>query len=552
MKHHKETAMKIIPLGGLGAIGNNMTIFEYGDEILIVDCGIMFPTEEMPGIDYIIPDFSYVVKNRHRVKGLLITHGHEDHIGAVPFLLKEITAPIFSTKLTIGLIQSRLEERPPKDKPTFVEVVPGAQVQIGNFTVEFLRVNHSIIDGVALAMQTPIGVIIHTGDFKIDFSPVDGKVTDLPTFAAYGEKGVLLLMSDSTNAERPGYTRSESVLSDKLVEIFSASRGRIIVATFASNIHRIQQVLDASQRFNRKVVISGVTMQKNIEIARSLGYLDFKEDLIVEIKEAQALPNKKLVIICTGSQGEPMSALARMANNTHKHFVAGGGDTVIVTASVIPGNERMVYNVINSLMKLGAEVYYEQDEDIHVSGHGSQEELKLMISLTNPRFFMPIHGEYRQLRAHARLAESLGIKSSRIRIAENGTILELTKKSFEKTGALSLNKIFVDGLDIEDVGSGVIHDRQTMAAEGMLVITLVVSEGMLIRPPDIVARGFITSKNMQILEIIRKDVEEQAHKLLMDGATPAEIGAFLKKSMKNFVYRIARRNPLIDVLVLEV
>ena len=347
-------------------------------------------------------------------------------------------------------------------------------------------------------------------------------------------------MSDSTNAERPGYTRSESVLSDKLIEIFSASRGRIIVATFASNIHRIQQVLDASQRFNRKVVISGVTMQKNIEIARSLGYLDFKEDLIVEIKEAQALPNKKLVIICTGSQGEPMSALARMANNTHKHFVAGGGDTVIVTASVIPGNERMVYNVINSLMKLGAEVYYEQDEDIHVSGHGSQEELKLMISLTNPRFFMPIHGEYRQLRAHARLAESLGIKSSRIRIAENGTILELTKKSFEKTGALSLNTIFVDGLDIEDVGSGVIHDRQTMAAEGMLVITLVVSEGMLIRPPDIVARGFITSKNMQILEIIRKDVEEQAHKLLWTAQLRRKWGIF-EKSMKNFVYRIARR-----------
>lgn len=552
MKHEKENKIKIIPLGGLGGIGNNMTIFEYGDEILIVDCGIMFPNEEMPGIDYIIPDFSYVIKNKHKVKGILITHGHEDHIGAVPFLLQEITAPLFATKLTLGLIQSRMEERKPKENPTFVEVEPGHNIQIGSFTVEFLRVNHSIIDGVALALQTPIGIIIHTGDFKIDFSPVDGEVTDMYKFADYGKKGVLLLMSDSTNAERAGYTRSESILSEKLFDIFSMAKGRIIVASFASNIHRIQQVLDAAQKYNKKVVISGTTMLKNVEIAKTLGYLSFKEDLIIDIKEANSLPNKKLIIICTGSQGEPMSALARIASNTHKHFFAGPTDTVIITASVIPGNERLVYNVINSLMKLGAEVYYEQDADIHVSGHASQEELKLMIALTRPKFFMPIHGEYRHLKAHARIAESLNIKPAHILIAENGSILELTRKSFETAGMLHLDQMFVDGMDIEDLGSGLIKERKNMSSDGIIFLTAVISDGMLIHKPEIVSRGFITNKNIRVLETLRIEAEEHIHKLLSDGLHEKEVALFLKKNLKNSVYKLTRRNPLLDIQILEV
>ncbi|RPI96482.1 MAG: ribonuclease J, partial [Spirochaetales bacterium] len=320
MKQVKDQCVKIMPLGGLDAIGKNMTVFEYGEDIIVVDCGIMFPTEETPGIDFIIPDFSYIVKNRHRIKGIIITHGHEDHIGAIPFLLKEVSAPVFAMRLTLGLIQSRLEERPPRQKPTFIEVTSGSKIQVGAFLVEFIRVNHSIIDGAGIAIGTPVGTIIHSGDFKIDYSPVDGMVTDIYKFAEYGEKGVLLLMSDSTNALRKGYTRSESILSERLFEIFSSVRGRIIVATFASNIHRIQQVLDAAQKYNKRVVISGITMLKNVEIARSLGYLEYHDDLIVEVAEANSLPAKKLVIICTGSQGEPMSALSRMASNTHRHF----------------------------------------------------------------------------------------------------------------------------------------------------------------------------------------------------------------------------------------
>ncbi len=552
MKQDKDQKVKIIPIGGLSSIGTNMTLFEFGDDILVVDCGIMFPNEEMPGIDFIIPDFSYITRNRSRVKGIIITHGHEDHIGAVPYLLQEISAPVFGTKLTLGLIQSRLEEHPPREKPTCIEVEPGSRIQVGGFLVDFLRVNHSIIDGTALAITTPVGVIVHTGDFKIDFSPVDGKVTDIYRFSEYGEKGVLLLMSDSTNAERKGYTRSESVLASRLMEIFSTARGRIIVATFASNIHRIQQVLDAAQKYNRRVVFSGTTMVKNVEIAQNLGYLNFKKNLVVDIKEASSIPHKKLVVVCTGSQGEPMSALARMSSGSHKHFSAGAGDTVIITASVIPGNERTVYTVINALMRMGADVFYEQDEDIHVSGHASQEELKLMISLTRPRFFLPIHGEYRHLRAHARLAESLGIKPSHILIAENGDMLELGKKSFEKTGKIELSQVFVDGNEIEDVSSSIIKDRKSMSNEGIIAVTVVVSDGMLVHQPEILSRGFITGRSTRVLDLIRADAGEEVHKLLEDGVLPREVALILRKNIKNHVYRLTRRNPLIEIQVLEV
>ncbi len=544
--------LKIIPLGGLGAIGKNMTVFEYVDDLIIVDCGIMFPTDEQPGIDFLIPDFSYVVRNRHRVRAILVTHGHEDHIGAIPYLLQEVNAPIYATRLTLGLIQSRLQEKPPREMPVLTEISPRDVVHIGTFVVEFLQVNHSIIDGVALAIGTPLGTVIHTGDFKIDFSPVDGMVTDLHRFAEYGEKGVLLLMSDSTNAERSGFTRSESVLSGKLIDIFSSSKGRIIVASFASNINRIQQVLDAAQRYNRKVIVSGITMQKNIDIARELDCLKFREEMLIDVKEASRIPSKKQVVICTGTQGEPMSALARMASGTHKHFSAGEGDTVVITASVIPGNERMVNNVINSLMRMGADVYYEQDEDIHVSGHGSQEELKLILSLTKPRFFMPIHGEFKMLKAHARLAESLKIKGSRIILAENGQIIEMTSRSFDITGHLNPGNIFVDSGDIGNLDSGLIRDRHVLATEGILFVTLIMSRGRLAGGPEVVSRGIVDSANVRLLQQIREDIEEQLDKVLGDGLSAREISGFLRKSLKTYLNKLTRRNPLIEILILEV
>jgi ribonuclease J len=549
----KEKALKIIPLGGLGGIGKNITLFEYRDDIIIVDCGIMFPTEEMPGIDYIIPDFGYIRKNKSKVRAILVTHGHEDHIGAIPYLLQEVSAPVYATKLTIGLIQSRLEEIPPKKEPEFIEISPRDRKQIGRFGVEFIKVNHSIIGGVGLAITTEVGTVIHTGDFKIDFSPVDGDVTDIFRFADYGEKGVLLLMSDSTNAEREGFTKSESVLVDKLADIFSSANGRIIVATFASNIHRIQQVMDVAQRYNRKVVISGLTMQKNVEIANSLGYLNYRSDLILDVSKAGSLPNKKLVIIGTGSQGEPMSALYRMAYGTHRSFIAEKGDTVVITASVIPGNERMVTNVVNSLMKMGAEVYYDQDDDIHVSGHGSSKELKLMIAVTKPKFFMPIHGEFRHLKAHAEIAESLNIKPSRIMLADNGDMLELTAKSFKKIDSIELSQIYVDGKDIGDIESSVIKDRHMMSSDGIIVITIVVAEGMLMRQPDIVSRGFLGNKEEKVLDLIRKDINDRVKKMLKEKHTSNDdIVMSLQKGLKNYIFKLSRRNPLIVIEILDV
>jgi len=547
-----NNSVKIIPIGGLGAIGKNMTLFMQNDEIIIVDCGIMFPRDEMPGIDYIIPDFTFVRQHRDKVKGIILTHGHEDHIGAISFLLQEVKAPLYATRLTIGLIQSRLEERPLKYDPKFIEVEPRQTETIGSFSIEFIRVNHSIIGGVGLAIQTVAGTIIHTGDFKIDFSPVDGEVTDLYRFAHYGEKGVMLLLSDSTNSEKLGFTRSESSIMDKLSDIFSDSKGRIIVASFASNIQRIQQVLDTAQKYNRKVVISGLTMQKNIEIASTLGFLDIRDDLIISFEEASRLTNKKIVIIGTGTQGEPMSALARMAFGTHRNFIAERGDTVIITASVIPGNERMVTNIVNALMELGVNVYYDKDEDIHVSGHGSSKELKLMLTITKPKFFMPVHGEYKHLKKHADIAESLNIKPAHIIIAKNGDILELNKKHFKKIDKIKLSEMYVDGTEIGDVASNVIRERHMMSTEGIFFVTAVISQGMPMAEPELVARGFISHENTKIMSALKKDIEEKTKKMLRERAAAEAIQDFLQRSLKNTIYRLTRRNPIIVVRVIEV
>jgi ribonuclease J len=548
----QEKKLKIIPLGGLDAIGRNITLFEYDDSIVIVDCGIMFPTSEMPGIDFIIPDFEYIVRNRNKIKGLVLTHGHEDHIGGVPFLLQKISVPIYGTRLTLGLIRSRLEERPPLNKPEFIEIAPRETFQAGSFRIEFIRTNHSIVDSVALAIKTPIGTIIHTGDFKIDYSPVDGKVTDIFRLAEYGEQGVLLLMSDSTNAERPGYTGSENVLNEALSETFSTAKGRIFVATFASNINRIQQVLDAAAKYNRKIVVSGRTMLKNIEIARSLGYLVFKDNLIVELSEAKTIQAKRLVVLCTGTQGEPMSALSRMANGTHKHFICGPGDRVIITASVIPGNERFVSNVINSLLRLGTDVLYEQDRDLHVSGHGSQEELKMMLSLVKPKFFMPIHGEYKHLKAHARLGEAVGIRSQNIMIGQNGDILELSKAEYKKTNAIPIRNVFVDGTHIGDLDSDIIKDRQLISTEGLILVTIVLSEGMLMLQPEILMKGFAADKNDKIHLMIARELEHRLDKALPVQMNALELASHIKKNLKSAIYRANMREPVVEVQVLEI
>ncbi len=544
--------VNIIPLGGLGAIGKNITLFKQGDDIIVVDCGIMFPREEMPGIDYIIPDMSYIRKNKSKIKAIVVTHGHEDHIGAISFLLQEVHVPIYATKLTVGLIRSRLEERSPGYVPDFREVEPRQVEEIASFTIEFIRVNHSIVGGVGLAIETRAGTIIHTGDFKIDFSPMDGEVTDIYRFAHYGEKGVLLLMSDSTNAEREGFTRSESMVSERLSDIFSEANGRIIIASFASNIQRIQQIFDTAFKYNRKVVISGLTMIKNIEIARELGFLNVRDDLMIGIDDAGKLPPKKIVIIGTGTQGEPMSALSRMAFGSHRNFIVGAGDTVVITASVIPGNERMVNNIVNALMEIGAHVYYDKEQEIHVSGHGSSKELKLMISITKPKFFMPIHGEYKHLKRHAEIAESLKIKPSRIIIAKNGDVLELTSKSFKRTEKLPLSVIYVDGGETGDVASSFIKDRSIMSTDGVIFINAAVSQGMLISKPEIVDKGFMSSENSKTRNIIARDVENRLKKLLAEGNDIEKIEESLTKGIKGFIYKISRRNPIITVKIIEV
>ncbi|MBP8986209.1 MAG: ribonuclease J [Spirochaetes bacterium] len=547
----KEKKIRIIPIGGLHAIGGNMLVIEYDNEMLIIDCGISFPNGETPGIDFMIPDFTYILENKHKVKGIIITHGHEDHIGAIPFFLQKINVPVYATKLTLGLVASRLAERP-VSQHTFIEIEPRDTIHIGPFIIEFLLVNHSIIDGVGLAIKTPLGIIIHTGDFKIDYSPVDGKVADLHRFAEYGQQDVLLLISDSTNATKPGYTPSEIILKKKLLEIFARSKGRIFVASFASNIHRIQQVLEASQKYNRKVIISGTTMQKNVEIATELGYLQYKKDLIIDAKDTGKYTHKKLVVLCTGSQGEPMSALHRMANGTHKHFRISAGDTVVITASVIPGNERMVYNVINSLMQLGALVYYEQDEDIHVSGHASQEELKLMITLTQPKYFLPVHGEYRHLKAHAALAESLNIKPKDIIVAENGDIIELTDKSFEKRGSIPLSTVYVDGNYIGDITDEVIAERKTLSSDGVIVISIVIGDGLLLYPPAIIAKGFIGLKNDKFLQVLQKELSATIEKHLAQNASSENLSVAVKKLVKMIAHRFTNNTPLVETIIQEI
>ena len=485
--------IKVIPLGGLGEVGKNITVIEYGEEIIVVDCGMTFPDSEMYGIDVVIPDVTYLVNNKDRVKGFFITHGHEDHIGAIPYILKQINAPIYATNLTIGLIQNKLEEHKMLDIVELNVVKPGDTIALEKLKVEFIRTNHSIADSCALAIHTPLGIVVHTGDIKVDFTPVDGKVIDLQRLAKIGKQGVLLLMADSTNACHPGYTMSEKTVGETLDNLFSKGTGRIIVATFASNIHRLQQIINSSIKYGRKIAFSGRSMEKISEVAIKLGYLDMPEGLLIDLKDLKLYNSNQITIVTTGSQGEPMSALTRMASSTHKNIQIEKDDMIIISANPIPGNEKAVSKVINELTQKGANVIYKSIEEIHVSGHACEQELKLLQSILKPKYFMPVHGEYKHLRKHILIAEEVGLEKEKSFILENGDVLSLNRKSACISGKVQAGNILVDGIGIGDVGNIVLRDRKNLSKDGIINIIVAIEKESrsIVSGPDIVTRGFI-------------------------------------------------------------
>ena len=516
-KIFKKSNLKIIPLGGLLEIGKNITVIEYEDDIVIVDCGLGFPEDDMLGVDLVIPDITYLEKNKDKIRGLVITHGHEDHIGGIPYLLKQINVPIYATKLTVGLISNKLEEHNLLRSTKMKEVRPGQTITLGSMKVEFIKITHSIPDACALAIHTPVGTIVHTGDFKIDYTPIDGEVIDLGRLAAIGNKGVLALMSDSTNAERKGYTMSESTVGEVLDKLFVNCTKRIVVATFSSNVHRVQQIVNSAVKYNRKVAICGRSMCNMIETARKLGYIDVPDNVFIDIDSIKSYPDDRLVIITTGSQGEPMSALTRMASGEHKKVQITPNDLIIISANPIPGNEKYISKVIDDLMAIGAEVIYNALQDIHVSGHACQEEQKLMLTLVKPKYFIPVHGEYRQLIAHAETAKTLGISSENIFLTENGKVLELNENEAKFTGHVTSGKVLVDGLGVGDVGNIVLKDRQKLSQDGLItvVITLDSRSGRIIAGPDVISRGFVYVRESEnLMEDIKKLLREHSHVLL--------------------------------------
>jgi ribonuclease J len=485
--------LKLIPLGGLGEIGLNMMAVEYGDTIFVIDAGIMFPEAYMLGVDYVIPDMDYLRQNRARVSGVILTHAHEDHIGALPFLLRDINVPVFGTPFTLGIVRHKLEEYELLATTSLHEVLPRERLKIGPFEVEFIRVNHSVVDGVGLAIRTPVGLVVHTGDFKMSQTVVEGMLTDVNRFAQCGEEGVLALLSDSTNVEKDGHTISAQEIGAELARIMEAATGRIIVALFASNIARIQQVVNIAQTRRRKVVFNGRSIEVSVAIARKLGYLDVPEGMEIDIDEVNTYPDDEIIMITTGSQGEPMSALARMAAGTHKQIKIHDEDKVILSSKFIPGNEKAIANIINNLYRRGADVVYEKISNIHVSGHAFREELKMMINLTKPRFFMPVHGEYRHLVLHTRLARQVGIPDENLILAQNGQIIELEENSFRIRDGISAGRVLIDGKGIGDVGRSVLKERRLLSEEGLVVVNMAFDEetGIVVYGPEIVSRGFV-------------------------------------------------------------
>ncbi|MGI6084630.1 MAG: ribonuclease J [Acetivibrionales bacterium] len=555
MATKKKNKLKVIPLGGMEEIGKNMTVFEYGENIIVVDCGLAFPEDEMLGIDLVIPDVNYLEKNIEKVHAILVTHGHEDHIGAIPYVLKRVNVPIYGTELTLGLIENKLAEHELTDPVDLRKIKAGQTIQLGPFKIEFVHTNHSIADSVALAINTPVGMVFHTGDFKIDQTPIEGPPIDLARIAELGKKGVLLLISDSTNVERPGYTMSERTVGDTFDNVFRGTKGRIIVASFASNIHRVQQIINSAVKYGRKVALVGRSMLNVVNTAARLGYLSFPSDTMIDIDKIKNLNPEQVVIITTGSQGEPMSALARIAASNHKKVVITEGDLVIISANPIPGNEKLVYKVIDDLFKQGADVIYDSLAETHVSGHGKQEELKLMLSLIRPKFFMPGHGEYRMLKKHAKLATSLGMDEKNIFIMQNGKVLELTGRSATLNGSVQSGGILVDGLGVGDVGDVVLRDRKILSEDGlMMVIATMDSKGNLLANIEVMSRGFVYMKESEeLIEEVRNMAKAVITKsVIKKNGSFAAIKNTIKDELSNFLYRKTMRRPMIIPVIVEV
>lgn len=546
--------LKIIPLGGVGEIGKNMTVIEYGSDIIIVDCGMSFPDEEMPGIDVVIPDMTYIEKNAANVRGILITHGHEDHIGAVPYALQKLNVPVYATKLTIALIEQKLTEIK-VDHADLNCVSPGDTIRLGCFSVEFIKTSHSIAGACALAINTPIGTLIHTGDFKVDYTPIDGEPIDIARLAYYGSRGVLALMSDSTNVENEGHTPSERGIGKTFEHCFDKAKGRVIVATFASNIYRIQQIADVAISFGRVVCFQGRSMVKIAEIAKELGYLQLPDESVVEVGQLKKYRDDQICVITTGSQGEPMSGLFRMANSSHKVNV-GKGDMVIISASSIPGNEKSVGRVINQLYQHGAKVIYERMADVHVSGHACKEELKLMLTLTKPKFFIPVHGEARHLYQHKELAEELGIPEEDIFVTEIGDVVELTQNKGRIAGSVTAGSVMVDGSGVGDIGNVVLRDRKLLSEDGIftVVITLNKQTGALLAQPEILSRGFVYEKNSEeLLKETRELVKAKAAQFEKNHRSSwSSIKNDIRNSIKNYLYERTKRRPMVMPIIIEI
>ncbi|MBR5518262.1 MAG: ribonuclease J [Clostridia bacterium] len=553
----KKQNLKIIPLGGLEEIGKNITVFEYGNDIVVLDCGMAFPDEEMPGVDIVIPDFAYLEKNQDRIRAVVLTHGHEDHIGALPYFLSKINVPVYGTRLTIGLVLNKLKEHGLDKTVKLHSVLPGNILKFGEFRVEFIRSNHSIPDAAAIAFHTPVGVILHTGDFKIDSTPIEGKMIDLKRIGELGRKGVLALMSDSTNAERSGYTMSESTVGAAFDEIFRNNiKNRIIVATFASNIHRMQQIVNSAAQYGRKIALSGRSIVNVVTVAVELGHMKLPKGMLIDIDEITNYPPHKLVIITTGSQGEAMSALARMAYSEHRKVTLGPKDTVIISANPIPGNEKAVSKVINELYKLGTNVIYEALADIHVSGHACTEELKIIMNLANPKFFIPVHGEYRHLYHHSAIAQKMGIPEKNIIKLQIGSVLELNAEKFKLNGTVPSGRVFVDGLGVGDVGNIVLRDRKLLAEDGLIVVVVTLDSHTrcIISGPDVVSRGFVYMRESEdlmenIKECARKSIEKSTDRRSCDWNT---MKAKIKSDLSDYLYYKTKRKPMILPVIMEV
>ncbi|MBR2895261.1 MAG: ribonuclease J [Oscillospiraceae bacterium] len=544
--------LKIIPLGGLNEIGKNMTVYEFGGEIIVVDCGMGFPDDSMYGIDLIIPDVTFLIKNAARIRGLFITHGHEDHIGAIPYILKQVNMPIYCTRLTAGLIKLKLEEHGLLKSTKLITVESGEMVRAGKFYVEFIHVNHSIADSVAFAIHTSMGVVIHTGDFKIDSTPIDGEVIDLGRFGELGKEGVLALLADSTNVERPGYTMSESIVGKTFERLFTGCKQRIIVTTFASNVHRIQQVIDAAAACGRKVAVTGRSMENIMKVSTELGYMKLPKNTVVDINKIKGLPLDQQLIVTTGSQGEEMSALYRMAFSQHRQIDVGPGDRVIISASAIPGNEKTVSRVINELFRKGVDVVYDRSDPLHVSGHACQEELKIIHALVRPKFFIPLHGEQRHLRHHMELAMKMGMDRKHIVLPNIGNVIELTTKTIKVADtSVPAGHVLVDGSGVGDVGAVVLRDRKILGEDGMVVIVMNLQNGQFITEPEIITRGFIYVKESEeLLDSIREIANDAAQSVLIkNGRDLGELRGVVKAAVSNYLYKLTKRSPMIITVI---